>query len=249
MIGGFIVDIAKLTLLVGSLYFAIGAYVRHSRPISSRPFERRRSIILSLLVLGVLILDVTEDTIGGDSGPIDQAILLLVHHHAPSTLNEFFDGITWTGSSTVLFPLTIIASLALALTKHRYEALFLIASVTTGAMVTYAVKSIVGRARPALWATDWYWGSSFPSGHTLVVASFATAASICVARLWPAMHRYVLSVALVWIFLVALSRLIVGVHWPTDVIAAACIGAFVPLAMSFAFEPSYPDVGEPRDRR
>jgi undecaprenyl-diphosphatase len=179
-------------------------------------------------------LDVTEDTIGGDSGPIDAAILGFVHRHVPSTLHEFFAAVTLTGSWAVLVPLTIFATLALALAKYRYEALLLFATPTISALVVYVVKAVVGRDRPALWATDLYWGSSFPSGHTLVVASFATAACLCVNRIRPAMHRYAAAIALVWVFLVAMSRLIIGVHWPTDVLAAACIGAFIPLAISLA---------------
>ena len=124
----------------------------------------------------------------------------------------------------------------LLIAKRRFEALLLAASVISGATVVYAVKTVVGRARPALWDTEWYWGSSFPSGHTLVVAAFATAAALCVFRIWPAMRDIALSVAILWISLVALSRLVLGVHWPTDVLAAACIGAFLSLAMNITLE-------------
>jgi len=108
-----------------------------------------------------------------------------------------------------------------------------------GAILVYVVKAAVGRVRPALWETEWYWGSSFPSGHTLVVAAFATAAVVCVSRIWPAARGFALSIALLWILLVGFSRLVIGVHWPTDVLAVACIGAFLPLAMSFALKPRH----------
>jgi undecaprenyl-diphosphatase len=227
-----LVDAAKLMLIAAGFYFGLGVYVRSALPLWSKPLEKRRLVVAALIVLAVLILDITEDVIGRDSGPIDGAILLFVHRHTSNTLHDFFAAVTLTGSSNVLVPLTIVCSLALTLAKHRFEALLLFASLTTSALVIYTVKAIVGRDRPALWETDFYWGSSFPSGHTLIVASFATAASICVGRIWPAMYRYVVSIALVWVFLIAISRLIVGVHWPTDVLAAVCIGTFIPLAIS-----------------
>ncbi|MBK8740769.1 MAG: phosphatase PAP2 family protein [Betaproteobacteria bacterium] len=110
------------------------------------------------------------------------------------------------------------------------------ASVTGGAAIVYGVKALVGRTRPALWNTETYWGSSFPSGHTLAVAAFATATVLCVARIWPRAHTSVLAAALLWILLVAFSRLVLGVHWPTDVLVAACIGVFLPLAISVAHD-------------
>ncbi len=235
-----LMDAAKLVLIAAGFYFGLGIYVFSARPQWSQPFEKRRLVVGAMIVLAVLILDVTEDTIGGDSGPIDGAILLWVHRLVPSALHPFFAAVTFTGSSTVLVPLTVVATLALALAKRRYEALLLFASLATSALMIYAVKTIVGRDRPALWATELYWGSSFPSGHTLVVASFATAASLCVKRIRPAMQRYAVSIALLWTLLVAMSRLVVGVHWPTDVLAAACIGAFIPLAISLALELTQP---------
>jgi undecaprenyl-diphosphatase len=232
-------DIAKLALIVASLYFALGAYVRRTRPAWSGPLEKRRLTILSMLVLAVSAIKVSEEVIGGESGPIDQAILLFIHRHDPDTLAGFFEAVTFTGSSKVLLPLAAAATIALLLARRRLEALLLAASVISAAAVVYIVKTLVGRERPALWETEPYWGSSFPSGHTLVVAAFATAAALCVSRIRPAARKVALSIAILWISLVAISRLVLGVHWPTDVLAAACIGAFLPLAISVALELRY----------
>jgi undecaprenyl-diphosphatase len=87
-----------------------------------------------------------------------------------------------------------------------------------------------------LWDAQWYWGSSFPSGHTLVVAAFAAANALILGRLCPAAHLSALAVALMWVVLVAFSRLILGVHWPTDVLAAACVGAAIPLGLQFVLD-------------
>ena len=236
MIFAIIEDTAKLALIVACLYFALGAYVRRRQPAWSGPLEKRRLAVLLMLVLAVSAIKVSEDVLGGNSGPIDEAILVFIRGHVPGTLNGFFEAITLTGSSRVLFPLATAAAIALLCARRRFEALLLAASVIVGATVVYVVKTAVGRARPALWETEWYWGSSFPSGHTLVTAAFATAVVLCVGRIRPAARKFALSIALLWIFLVGFSRLVIGVHWPTDVLAAVCIGAFLPLAMSIVLE-------------
>jgi len=232
-------DIAKLALIVASVYFALGAYVRGARPAWSGPLEKRRLTLLSLLVVAACAIKVSEEVIGAESGPIDKAILLFIHGHVPGTLTGFFEAVTLTGSSRVLLPLASVATLALLCARRRLEALLLAASVTSAAAVVYVVKTLVGRARPALWETEAYWGSSFPSGHTLVVAAFATAAALCVSRIRPAARQLALFIAILWMSLVAVSRLVLGVHWPTDVLAAACCGAFLPLAMSLVLELRY----------
>ncbi|MEP6997356.1 MAG: phosphatase PAP2 family protein [Betaproteobacteria bacterium] len=232
MIFDLIEDIAKMALIVAGLYFVFGAYVHHRQRAWSEPLAKRRFAILLAIVLVVSAMKVSEDVLGGESGPIDEAILMFIHSHVPSSLTGFFEAVTLTASSYFLLPLAMAATIALLFLRHPFEALLLAASVISGAIVVYVLKMLIARARPELWETQWYWGSSFPSGHTLVVAAFATAVALCVSRIWPAARRIAFSIALLWVCLTALSRLVLGVHWPTDVLAAACIGALLPLAMS-----------------
>lgn len=169
-----------------------------------------------------------------DGVHIDNYLLLFVHRHAPLALEGFFEAVTITGASVFVLPLAASVALGLLWRGFRSEALLIALSTVLATVVVYVVKLSVGRARPSLWTTDWYWGSSFPSGHTLVVAAFATATALCIGRRWPGQRRLAMMLAFVWIFLVGLSRLVLGVHWPTDVLAAACIGAFLPLAIDLA---------------
>jgi undecaprenyl-diphosphatase len=229
-------DVAKLTLIVACLFYVFGAYVRRYQPAWSLPLENRRLTTLMVLVFAVSTIKVSEDVLGGESGPIDKGILLYIHNHVPDTFNWFFEAVSYTGSSKFLFPLVAVATLGLLRVKHRFEALLVCTSVIVAAVMIYVVKMAVGRVRPKLWETELYWGSSFPSGHTLAVAAFATAITLIVNSIRPQMGMFVLSIAIVWTSLVALSRLVLGVHWPTDVLVAACVGAFLPLAMSVVFE-------------
>lgn len=225
-------DLVEWALIVAGLYLAFGAYVRRKRHVWAAPLEKRRFAILLGLVLAVSAIKVGQEAVGGDSGPVDRAFLLFVHSHIPGSLTRFFGLVTVTGSARVLLPLTAAGTIGLLCCGRRREALLLAGSVAGGEFLVYLVKTVVGRTRPQLWETSLYWGSSFPSGHTLVTAAFATAAVLCIGRIRPAARGFALPVALVWIILVALSRLVLGVHWPTDVLAAACIGAFLPLALS-----------------
>ncbi|MDD5365442.1 MAG: phosphatase PAP2 family protein [Gallionellaceae bacterium] len=240
MILDLIEEIAEMALIVACLYLVLAAYVRHSRPGWSKPLGKRRLISLLLLILAVSAIKLSEDVLGGESGPIDKAILLFIHGHVPARLTGFFEVVTSAGSSWALFPLATGTSIALLWARRRFESLLVAASVISAALVIYLVKMAVGRARPALWDTEWYWGSSFPSGHTLAVAAFATAAALCVSRIRPASSTLALSLAVSWITLVGISRLVLGVHWPTDVLVAACIGAFLPLAINVVLEVRHP---------
>src|SRR5712691_7725381 len=104
-----------------------------TRPAWSGPLERRRLTILSVLVLAVSAIKVSEEVIGGESGPVDKAILLFIHSRVPGTLTGFFEAVTFTGSSRVLFPLATVATIALLCARRRLEALLLAASVISEA--------------------------------------------------------------------------------------------------------------------
>ena len=123
---------------------------------------------------------------------------------------------------------------ALLVARRRFEAVLLCSSVITATLVVWGMKAIVGRARPALWEAQWYWSSSFPSGHTLSTTAFATAAALCVARIWLYAGSLAIALAVLWTSLVAVSRLVLGVHWPSDVLVALCLGFFILLMISVA---------------
>lgn len=236
MIFELIKDLAKLALIVACLYYVFGAYVRHYQPAWSQPLEKRRLTTLLVLVLAVSAIKVSEDVLGGESGLVDRTILVYVHSQVSGTFTGFFETVSFTGSSRFLFPLVAVVTLGLWWTKKRYEALLVSASVIVAVVMIYLIKMTVGRVRPKLWETELYWGSSFPSGHTLAVAAFATAITLVVNRIWPKAGMLALSIAIFWTSVVALSRLVLGVHWPTDVLVAACVGAFLPLVMSVIFD-------------
>jgi undecaprenyl-diphosphatase len=229
-------DLAKLILSVAALYFAVRLYLRRHQPEWGERVDRRRAAFVWLLSLGAVAVKLAEDVLGGKARPIDRAMLLFIREHAPAALTQPFEWITLTASARVLTPAIIVVSTALLLARRRAEAVLVAGSAGCAASLVYLLKLAVDRERPALWEAKWYWGSSFPSGHTLVMAAFATALALVARREWPAARVPALGAALAWVVLVGFSRLVLGVHWPTDVVVAACLGAAIPLGFSFSLE-------------
>ena len=231
-----IADVAKLGLFVALGYWLLMAYVRHRQPQRTAALARRRLASLALLTLAVSAVKVLEDVLAKESGPVDEAVLWFIRAHVGAALGPLFEAISVSGSARVLLPLAVLASVLLCWAGRWFEAALLAGSLLAANLLVYALKAGVGRARPDLWQTDWYWGSSFPSGHTLSVAAFATAAALCVGRLWPRASTPSMILAVLWTTAVALSRLVLGVHWPTDVLAAICLGASLPLWASLVID-------------
>ena len=237
VIGGVIFDIFKLTLYIICAYLAIGAYARYAKTPWLLALAGRRFAVLTLLTLLVIGIKVFEDVLSKESGPVDTAALLLIKQNIPPALIGFFSAVTWSGAAIFLVPTTAVLCVLLLLMRRPRDAVLLAATMASGWALTYALTMVVNRTRPELWSTTWYWGSSFPSGHTLSTAAFATALTLIATRIWPLSVRVALPLAVLWIGLMGLLRLVLGVHWPSDVLAAVCLGLFIPLAISLFLFP------------
>lgn len=220
----------EVLVTIAALYAAL-ALLAKSRPQWAQAFMRRRLLVLWVIVLSVFLVHVSEDVLARESGPVDEALLAWIHHAIPTSLTPSFQALTLSASVWVIFPLVGVALILLLRMRQRRLAAAVASTALAANLFVYLVKTTVDRARPTLWDTHWYWGSSFPSGHTLSSAAFATAVCLCVARLRPRLRWPAFGFAALWVSLVALSRLVLGVHWPTDVVAAAAAGVLLALAV------------------
>ena len=169
--------------------------------------------VIVLVTFGLLADEVHE----GDTLRVDQSILLWINSHATPTLNSFFLTVTDLGSVSFIGIVTVIIA-AYLLSKRWYTKTFLLLAAMGGAAVlNLTLKLLFARARPELWdrlinETNF----SFPSGHAM--ASSALVFTI-VALLWGTRWRFPAMIAGgFYIGLIGLSRLYLGVHYPTDVI-------------------------------
>jgi undecaprenyl-diphosphatase len=135
---------------------------------------------------------------------------------------------------TALGGFTLIITVLLAVVGYLIvagfggPALFLMLSVFTGWLASQSLKSYYARPRPDLVAQlDLVHTASFPSGHammtTLVYLTLATVIARVVDR--TAVRVYVFATAIVISVLVGLTRIYLGVHWPSDVLAGWALGA------------------------
>lgn len=207
---------------------------RGGRNDASRHHPTRLLLVtlLLLMALGITALVLQQHTVEPD-----RQILLFIGTHRVAWLTTLFSIITLTGSAIVLTPLSIGLTAALLLARRWRLAALLSGSMLGSVLLIDLSKRAIARARPALWETQWYAGYSFPSGHALGAAACATALALCASRLWPSLRRPALGAAGIWILLVALSRLVLGVHWPTDVLAAACAGIALPILLDLLLHP------------
>ncbi len=235
MIFEIIKDSVKLIVIGALLFYLLGRYVRWRRPQYTAVIDQHRLSILLILSAVLIGIKVSEDALTGDSGPFDRGILLFLHKNVPEGLIDFFEVVTLSGSFSAIVAIAVVGGGLMMSLRNWFEVILLASSTVGGGLVIYLLKLVTARERPALWETRWYWGTSFPSGHTLETTCVATALVLCLSRVWPKNGTIFRVAALLWVVLVGGSRLVLGVHWPTDVMAAACVGMLIPVSLQVLF--------------
>ena len=223
-------EVAELASLAIGLYL-LAALASHRVEAWRGAFRRRRLRVLATCAALVVLAQVVEEVLEQGSAVLDEALLRAIRRAMPAALDGFFHACTTTASAAFLVPAVCIGAGVLLARGRKRAALQLGATTVLAGAATYLSKMAFARPRPALWDTQWYWGSSFPSGHTLAAAAIGTCLCLLVAHARLATRAAVVITAGCWIALVGLSRLVLGVHWPTDVVAAACAGLLVAVAV------------------
>jgi undecaprenyl-diphosphatase len=141
-------------------------------------------------------------------------------------LTALAHGASWLGRSAVLVPAAIVIALVAALVRRPLPGLAVLAGVLGAILIQNVDKAIVARPRPPVHELEAVSGTSFPSGHaTEATAFFLVLAVVLVSGSPP--HRVRLLVAgtaIVIVAAIAVSRVYLGVHYPTDVVAGILLG-------------------------
>ncbi|HEX6461654.1 MAG TPA: phosphatase PAP2 family protein [Candidatus Saccharimonadales bacterium] len=153
---------------------------------------------------------------------LDIGVLMLVKSLASSALTNFFIFVTTIGDALLIAPLTATAGLYLAYIKHRRQATLVFFGIGGAAVINLFLKSIFQRPRPDLWQhLVEETGYSFPSGHAMTSSAVAF---VLVLLCWHTRWRWwVVAGATVYMISVGVSRLYLGVHYPSDIVGGWCI--------------------------
>lgn len=213
-------------------------------PDQSAPDIRHPPFVLvamAALAGAVLVLAILGHTIaGGDRFAFDSNVMLALRQDGnpavpagPLWLKQAMIDVTALGGETVLTLAAAVTIGFLVASRHLLAAALVFAGSVTGSIAVALVKALVGRERPALVDHLVEVGSaSFPSGHAANSAIIYLTIALISMQVIPrrAARRFLFGVTLLLVAAIGVSRVYLGVHWPSDVLAGWSFGALWALA-------------------
>lgn len=197
----------------------------------------KRTLLAVLLTASSLyaFAELADAMMEGETRQFDTAVLLAFRDKAdlsipigPAWLEGVMRDFTALGGVAVLTVLTAAVFGFLILTGKRHSAWLLLFSVLCGVVLSSLLKWGFARPRPDLVPHGTLvYTPSFPSGHAMLSAVVYLTLGALLARTQaaPRVKIYLMSVAIALTSIVGVSRIYLGVHWPTDVLAGWAIGA------------------------
>ena len=186
-------------------------------------FLRRHGLRLLLLFVGVLLplwafAELVDELREGEPFVFDEPILLFAHGMATAGFDRVFLLFSALGYEWGVVPFDVALVLVLAFGRRAREGLFAALALGGSALLNLAAKQLFARERPSLWESiapeDTF---SFPSGHAM---GSMTLAWVCLLLAWRTRWRWpVVAAAVLFTGLVGLSRVYLGVHYPSDILA------------------------------
>ena len=179
------------------------------------------------IVATLAFSELAEHVLAGGTLAFDVAILQWLHAHQHPLLTQVMIEATYLGTGTVVVMVVGVAALFLWHTEHKHSARLLLAATIGNILLNGALKLVYHRARPSVfaWQTTAV-SSSFPSGHAMSATVVYGTVAYLLLRLQR--HRWARALTLVGAILliitICMTRLYLGVHYPSDVIGGIMVG-------------------------
>ena len=203
-------------------------------------FLRRHGLRLLLLFIGVLLpmwafAELADELHEGEVFFFDDPLLHFAHGMANAGFDRTFLLFSALGYLWGVVPFDVAFVLWLAIKRRYRSSLFAALSFVGSALLNLGTKPVFARDRPSLWQSIAPESNySFPSGHAM---GSMTLACVCVLLAWPTRWRWpFIAASAVFVPMVGLSRIYLGVHYPSDILAGwAAAAAWVACCFLLVF--------------
>ena len=185
------------------------------------------SAAVASLLAAMLLAEFHEEITEPFLSALDLRILTGIHAHDTPLLTQLAFTLTFIGSPLLLVPTVSLAALILWIRRFRRDAVFLLLGLGGSGLLDAALKLHFKRVRPDVpWAFVAEHSFSFPSGHSVgAVVLYGTLTYLLWSHLrtvW--LRAVVITTALLLVIGIGLSRVYLGVHYPTDIAAGYAVG-------------------------
>ena len=187
--------------------------------------------LLLFMIIGYIVKFYPEMLVS-----FDQPIQTAIRGDLPETLTLLFRAITHLIDIPVIISWVLIVAFVFYRKQWKMESYLMLGNLTLAGILIVTFKNIYQRPRPEILHLVEEKGFSFPSGHSLAVTIMVgTLIVILSQRIKNTVWRKIVQILLsLYIFSELVSRIYLGVHYPSDVIASLCVGLGV-LFMEFPF--------------
>ena len=186
------------------------------------------SAAIVVFIVGSVAVAIVLVMIHTNSGfaRLDRSVSLFGAHHATALSTRFLRIYTQLGGALVIVPLAVIVAIVETMRQRSFAVITFLTLVVGGQfLVANVIKSIVGRARPHFDQLTGFSGPSFPSGHAVASAACLAAFALVIGRRRSLKLRAVLAGLAVGLATgIACCRVMLGVHWLTDVLGGLALG-------------------------
>lgn len=177
-------------------------------------------LLFIFIVIGLMVRNISDGIF------LDMKILEFLHKNDSSILLSIMKRISYLGSEKFLIPFMIVIIAISLIKKNIRQSIFLLVNTLGSFTLNFLVKQVFQRSRPFDFFLVEQGGLSYPSGHAMVVMSMYLAIFYLLTRNIQNDSKGILIGVFIgsYIILMGISRLYLGVHWPTDIVGGYILG-------------------------